>query len=130
MSDKEKVKFKNLSDILKYLDISKATFYRRAKAWNISPSTRLFTQEQLNNLKSMPENNDNSDTNRDSESIKTLSEQLKNKDEQIKELHKLLDQQQSLTLDLQNKLADKNQELIELKEQPKRGFWSRLFGAN
>lgn len=100
MAESEKVEFKTLTSILKKLDISKATYYRRAKAWNINPSQREFTQEELKNLESMPENVDNNHSDAVSESVKTLSEQLKTKDEQIKQLHKLLDQQQTLSLDL------------------------------
>lgn len=47
MAESEKVEFKTLTSILKKLDISKATYYRRAKAWNINPSQREFTQEEL-----------------------------------------------------------------------------------
>lgn len=34
----------------------------------------------------------------------------------------MLDQQQKLTLDLQSRLDNKNQELLDLKETPKKAF--------
>ncbi|MFL2075119.1 DUF536 domain-containing protein [Leuconostoc mesenteroides] len=59
---------------------------------------------------------------------KVKNQQLETKYKQISELHNLLDQQQKLTLDLQSRLDNKNQELLDLKETPKEGFWRRLFG--
>ncbi|MCT3053804.1 DUF536 domain-containing protein [Leuconostoc suionicum] len=59
---------------------------------------------------------------------KVKNQQLETKYKQISELHNLLDQQQKLTLDLQSRLDNKNQELLDLKETPKKGFWRRLFG--
>lgn len=49
-----------------------------------------------------------------------LVEQLRVKDEQIKTLQRLLDQEQQLHMTTARKVA--------LLEEPKRGFWSRLFG--
>lgn len=143
MTESEKVEFKTLTSILKKLDISKATYYRRAKAWNINPSQREFTQEELKNLESMPENVDNNHSDSVSESFKTFSEQLKTKDEQIKQLHKLLDQQQTLSLDLQHKIDVKEQQYLEvsdtsdfvseidnlkkeLQKEKSKSFWAKL----
>lgn len=145
MSEQTTTTFETLSDILKHLDISKATYYRRAKAWNINPSQREFTKEDLNNLESMPDNFDNAQSDNESESIKALSEQLKTKDDQIERLHKLLDQQQSLSLDLQRKLDVKDQQYLEvsdasqyvseidelqeqLQEEKNKGLFAKLFG--
>ncbi|GMA70080.1 hypothetical protein GCM10025879_13260 [Leuconostoc litchii] len=145
MSENEKIEFQTLASILKKLDISKATYYRRAKAWNINPSQREFTPEELKNLDSMPESSDNDHSDVASESIKTLSEQLKTKDEQIKQLHKLLDQQQTLSLDLQHKIDVKEQQYLEvsdtsdfvseiddlkeaLQKEKSKGIFKKIFG--
>lgn len=91
----------------------------------------------------MPENVDNNHSDAVSESVKTLSEQLKTKDEQIKQLHKLLDQQQTLSLDLQHKIDVKEQQYLEvsdtsefvseidnlkneLQKEKSKGFWAKI----
>lgn len=69
--------------------------------------------------------------------------QLEEKDEQIKTLHKLLDQQQQLTLQANKKIeqldtAQQDEDIISKKEvpdleevepdpSPKKSFWKRLF---
>lgn len=51
--------------------------------------------------------------------INVKDEQLKAKDEQISTANQLANQAQQLQADLQSKLENKNQELIELKKKPK-----------
>jgi len=58
--------------------------------------------------------------------------QLKEKDEQIKMLHKLLDQQQQLTLQANIKIKElettsMKTEEVEDDESKKKSFWERLF---
>ena len=62
--------------------------------------------------------------------IKFLSDQLKEKDLQISLLNKNLDQAQQLQLIAEQRLTETNKTLIEYQEkenQPKKGFWHRLF---
>jgi len=62
--------------------------------------------------------------------IKFLSDQLKEKDLQISLLNKNLDQAQQLQLIAEQRLTETNKTLIEYQEkenQPKKGFWQRLF---
>lgn len=139
--------FNSATELIKYLGISRPTFYKRAKRLDISTTKSDYTEEELKLLLeplSRKDNSINSSENNDlavnllSEQLvnvnKTVSEQheqLKEKDKQIAELHNLLDQQQRLSLDLQKQLSapQSESESVEQPEiEPKKGFWSRLFG--
>lgn len=123
-------KFTSVTDICAKLNISRPTFYRRMSALGWNKNKRSFTLHELDRLREPLQSKSDTDSNSTvNDSPDTLSKDIiKDYQKQISELHKLLDQQQQLTLDLQGKLEDKNQQLIELKEQPKKGFWARLFG--
>ena len=71
------------------------------------------------------------------EQLARKDEQLRVKDVQIAEKDKQIDQQQQLTLQamtdretLQLELDQAMQEVQEVKEEQKRGFFSRMFGGN
>ena len=57
--------------------------------------------------------------------IKEKDAQIKEKDAQIKELHKLLDQQQQLTMITQQRVLA----LEDQQQKKQRGIFARLFGA-
>jgi ATP-dependent Lon protease len=142
-----KNKFRTTTDLINFLGIGRPTFYRRAKKLGIETNKQSYSDEEIKLL------SQRSTVKQDFKSIKQeeinnnysvaiITEQIRNsnriieqqakqldiKDKQISELHNLLDQQQKLTLVLQSRLDNKNQELLDLKETPKKGFWRRLFG--
>ena len=65
------------------------------------------------------------DTRRDTQFTKDLMQQIKEKDAQIKELHKLLDQQQQLTMITQQRVLA----LEDQQQKKQRGIFARLFGT-
>lgn len=138
--------FHSATELINYLNISRPTFYRRAKALGISTTKGEYTQEELDKLLKPLSNAGNKALHNSSDTDNTVKllqeqlatanktiehqqEQLNKKDEQIKKANQLADQAQRLQSDLQNKLESTSQQLLELKEQPKRGFWSRMFGG-
>ncbi|MDM7642582.1 DUF536 domain-containing protein [Leuconostoc citreum] len=142
-----KNKFRTTTDLINFLGIGRPTFYRRAKKLGIETNKQSYSDEEIKLLsqrftvkqdfKSIKQEEINNNY-----SVAIITEQIRNsnriieqqakqldiKDKQISELHNLLDQQQKLTPVLQSRLDNKNQELLDLKETPKKGFWRRLFG--
>ena len=62
------------------------------------------------------------------ENLERTEEQLKVKDNQIEALQKLLDQQQVLTLQANQKIEQLEMNQAESEEKEKLSFWQRLFG--
>ena len=62
------------------------------------------------------------------ENLERTEEQLKVKDNQIEALQKLLDQQQVLTLQANQKIEQLEMNQTESEEKGKLSFWQRLFG--
>lgn len=62
------------------------------------------------------------------ENLERTEEQLKAKDNQIEALQKLLDQQQVLTLQANQKIEQLEMNQTESEEKEKLSFWQRLFG--
>ena len=62
------------------------------------------------------------------ENLEQTEEQLKAKDNQIEALQKLLDQQQVLTLQANQKIEQLEMNQTESEEKEKLSFWQRLFG--
>ena len=62
------------------------------------------------------------------ENLERTEEQLKVKDNQIEALQKLLDQQQVLTLQANQKIEQLEMNQAESEEKDKLSFWQRLFG--
>jgi len=137
--------FNSATELIKYLGISRPTFYKRAKRLNISTTKSDYSDDELRALLKPLIRKDNSDnTNKTNdkavnllseqlanvnETVNEQREQLKKKDEQITELHNLLDQQQRLALDLQKQLSAPLED-TDLSDsiEPKKSFWTRLFG--
>lgn len=61
------------------------------------------------------------------ENLERTEEQLKAKDNQIEALQKLLDQQQVLTLQANQKIEQLEMNQAESEEKEKLSFWQRLF---
>lgn len=145
-------KFNSISELAEHLKISRTTLYRRANLSDIN-LTGVYSDEQLEILSSVQPtvqqlNSSTEQTGQLSEQteqqikflnkeisakdkqIKFLSDQLKEKDLQISLLNKNLDQAQQLQLIAEQRLTETNKTLIEYQEkenQPKQGFWQRLF---
>lgn len=127
---------KTIKQVADEIGISKQKLYRYVKAHHINDVHRIestiYIDDVLENkLKQhFTENIASADTHQNTSNdavIDTLMMQLKKKDEQIEKLQQLLDQEQQLHLQTQNKLL-----LLEHKEEEqqeeKKSFWSKLFG--
>lgn len=145
-------KFNTISELAEHLKISRTTLYRRANLSDID-LTGSYSDEQLEllssvhptvqKLNSSTEQTEqteqlsgqqikflNKEISAKDKQIKFLSDQLKEKDLQISLLNKNLDQAQQLQLIAEQRLTETNKTLIEYQEkenQPKQGFWQRLF---
>lgn len=134
----ENIVFKNRDELLKYLNISQATFYRKASRNGLSTKKLSFTKKELSELKkdSHTDNFDNRKNkqieihSQNSRYIITLENELKEKNQQLLNAQKLLERSQQLQLIAEQRLTETNKTLIEYQEkenQPKKGFWHRLF---
>lgn len=117
-------KFENQQEIIDYLEISKATFYRRTSALGIKPSKKTFSDIEMDKLRNFGKNdNDNlsklSDMRKE---IKELKKQLFLKEQQIDEAHKLVDQAQKLQLLSESRVQESKQQLIEIESKNKSWF--------
>lgn len=149
-------KFSSISNLSKYLQVSRTTLYKRAKEHNIKLSG-VYSDEQLKKLSGVQLLNTkteqvehlNGHIERKNEHFeqeitflkKQLSDQnkyvdliinqLKEKDNQIGLLNKNLDQAQQLQLIAEQRLTETKSTLIEYQEKEKKtkkGFWNKLFG--
>ena len=137
----ENIVFKNRDELLKYLNISQATFYRKANRNGLSTKKLSFTKKELSELKT-DSHSDNFDNHKNkqtkiysqnSQYIITLENELKEKNQQLLNAQKLLERSQQLQLIAEQRLTETNKTLIEYQEKEnnaKKGFWSRLFGDN
>lgn len=127
---------KTIKQLADELGISKQKLYRYVKAHHINDAHRIestiYIDDVLENKikQHFTENTASADAHQSTSNdavIDTLMMQLKKKDEQIEKLQQLLDQEQQLHLQTQNKLL-----LLEHKEeeqqQERKSFWSKLFG--
>lgn len=134
-------KFNSISELAEHLKISRTTLYKRANLSDIN-LTGVYSDEQLELLSSVHQTGQlseqteqqikflNKEISAKDNQIKFLSDQLKEKDLQISLLNKNLDQAQQLQLIAEQRLTETNKTLIEYQEkenQPKKGFWHRLF---
>ena len=134
-------KFNSISELAEHLKISRTTLYTRANLSDID-LTGVYSDEQLELLSSVHQTGQlseqteqqikflNKEISAKDKQMKFLSDQLKEKDLQISLLNKNLDQAQRLQLIAEQRLTETNKTLIEYQEkenQPKKGFWQRLF---
>ena len=127
--------FDSIIAIADELEISRQALNRKAKRLNIDLSKKSFTDKEwklLASTKRKPK------TSTSSNYVDTFTaQQLAEKDDlinylksQIKEKDKQIDHAQQLQLIAEQRLTETNKTLIEYQEkenQPKKGFWHRLF---
>lgn len=127
--------FDSIIAIADELEISRQALNRKAKRLNIDLSKKSFTDKEwklLVSTKRKPK------TSTSSNYVDTFTaQQLAEKDDlinylksQIKEKDKQIDHAQQLQLIAEQRLTETNKTLIEYQEkenQPRKGFWHRLF---
>ena len=127
--------FDTIIAIADELEISRQALNRKAKRLNIDLSKKSFTDKEwklLASTKRKPK------TSTSSNYVDTFTaQQLAEKDDlinylksQIKEKDKQIDHAQQLQLIAEQRLTETNKTLITYQEkenQPKKGFWHRLF---
>ena len=127
--------FDSIIAIADELEISRQALNRKAKCLNIDLSIKSFNDKEwklLASTKRKPK------TSTSSNYVDTFTaQQLAEKDDlinylksQIKEKDKQIDHAQQLQLIAEQRLTETNKTLIAYQEkenQPKRGFWQRLF---
>lgn len=127
--------FDTIIAIADELEISRQALNRKAKRLNIDLSKKSFTDKEwqlLVSTKRKPK------TSTSSNYVDTFTtQQLAEKDDlinylksQIKEKDKQIDHAQQLQLIAEQRLTETNKTLIAYQEkenQPKKGFWQRLF---
>lgn len=127
--------FDSIIAIADELEISRQALNRKAKRLNIDLSKKSFTDKEwklLASTKRKPK------TSTSSNYVDTFTaQQIAEKDDlinylksQIKEKDKQIDHAQQLQLIAEQRLTETNKTLITYQEkenQPKKGFWHRLF---
>jgi len=127
--------FDSIIAIADELEISRQALNRKAKRLNIDLSKKSFTDKEwklLVSTKRKPK------TSTSSNYVDTFTaQQIAEKDDlinylksQIKEKDKQIDHAQQLQLIAEQRLTETNKTLIAYQEkenQPKKGFWQRLF---
>lgn len=127
--------FDTIIAIADELEISRQALNRKAKRLNIDLSKKSFTDKEWQLLVS---NKRKTKKSTSSNYVDTFTaQQLAEKDDlinylksQIKEKDKQIDHAQQLQLIAEQRLTETNKTLIEYQEkenQPKKGFWHRLF---
>lgn len=128
---------KTIKQVADELGISKQKLYRYIKSHHINDVHRIESTMYIddileNKLKQhFNENAASTDSHQNTSNdavIDTLMMQLKKKDEQIEKLQQLLDQEQQLHLQTQNKLMLLEHKEEEHQQEEKKGFWSKFFG--
>ncbi|WP_273719507.1 replication initiation protein [Leuconostoc mesenteroides] len=127
--------FDSIIAISEELEISRQALYRKASRLNIDLSKKSFTEKEwqlLVSTKRQPKVSTSSDY------VDTFTaQQLAEKDDlinylksQIKEKDKQIDHAQQLQLIAEQRLTETTKTLIAYQEkenQPRKGFWQRLF---
>lgn len=127
-----KQSFDSLTALAKELRISRQTLYKRLEKGNLK-GRLSFTKAELSLLKKCPVKSVNVDSkidNNKDDIVSVLKEELRAKNHIIDQLNEQLINSQKLQLMSQQHAEQLTNELHELKkiEQPKQGFWERLFG--
>lgn len=124
--------FNNLTELGEFIGVSRQTASKRLlkRGWK---GKMTFTKVELESLKNVNKAHDNvkRDVNVNNEHLLTaLNKQIETQAETIRSLNEQLINSQKLQLMSQQHADQLSKELHEIKliEQPKQGFWSRLFG--
>lgn len=130
-----KHEFDTIIAIADELEISRQALNRKAKRLNIDLSKKSFTDKEWKLLASTKRKPKTSTSNNFVDTL--IAQQLAEKDDlidylksQIKEKDKQIDHAQQLQLIAEQRLTETRDSLIEYQEkenQPKKGFWQRLF---
>lgn len=130
--------FDTIIAIADKLEISRQALNRKAKRLDIDLSKKSFTDKEWKLLSSTKRK---LKTSTSSNYVDVFTaQQLAEKDDlinylksQIKEKDKQIDHAQQLQLIAEQRLTETNKTLIAYQEKennPRKGFWSRLFGGN
>lgn len=128
---------KTIKQLADELGISKQKLYRYIKTNHINDVHRIesmiYIDDALENKLYQHFNNSaaSADAHQNTSNdavIDTLMMQLRKKDEQIEKLQQLLDQEQQLHLQTQNKLLLLEHKEEEQQQEEKKSFWSKFFG--
>ncbi len=122
-------------DNRKYIEISAVKLYEKRETVNCSDNQSVNCDKKTTEKR---QNGDNLLTGENDERILFLERELEEKNKQIETLHKLLDQQQQLSLHLQAKIdglalaepaggTEEPARVSEQQEKPKRKRFSFLF---
>lgn len=111
-------KFTSITEICNALNITRPTFYRRVEALGWSKDKREFTDSEYKELQKTLYFNNGKNSKRDKDNTKNTevtTNIIQDYQQQIARLHNLLDQQQKLSLDLQQKLNARDERLEQLE---------------
>ena len=111
-------KFTSITEICNALNITRPTFYRRVEALGWSKDKREFTDSEYKELQKTLYFNNGKNSKRDKDNTKNTevtTNIIQDYQQQIAGLHNLLDQQQKLSLDLQQKLNARDERLEQLE---------------
>lgn len=111
-------KFTSITEICNALNITRPTFYRRVQALGWSKDKREFTDSEYKELQKTLYFNNGKNSKRDKDNTKNTevtTNIIQDYQQQIARLHNLLDQQQKLSLDLQQKLNARDERLEQLE---------------
>lgn len=122
--------FKNLTELGKFLNLSRQTVSNRIKA-NGWTGRLSFSTKELDKLKSKPKKSANVKNNNE-QIVSMLTKRIDAQQETIKSLNEQLVNSQKLQLMSQQENKQLIEQLDKLKsiEAPKPSFWSRLFGKS
>lgn len=120
--------FSNLTELGKYLNISRQTASNRIKA-NGWTGRLSFSEKELNALKSQKKKGAKVKSNNE-QIVSVLSKQVADQQETIKSLNEQLINSQKLQLISQQENQTLLNQLNDMKsiEQKKPSFWQRIFG--
>lgn len=129
--------FDSVTSLAKHLKISRQTLYKRLEKSDLKGKLSFTKEEllllkkrQVKSVKVDSEVDKKVDSNKD-KIVSILREELKAKNHIIEQLNEQLINSQKLQLMSQQHGDQLSKELHEMKmiEQPKQGFWARLFGT-
>lgn len=113
-------KFTSITEICNALNITRPTFYRRVEVLGWSKDKREFTDSEYKELQKTLYFNNGKNSKRDKDNTKNTevtTNIIQDYQQQIARLHNLLDQQQKLSLDLQQKLNARDERLESTQQQ-------------
>lgn len=117
MDDQETTKhFESASELIRYLNIGRPTFYRRAKTLGINTTKGTYTLEELRLLSSplTADSGPSEDAIKDSETVKELQQQLETANKLVEQQKEQLDVTKQ---ELDNSISNEVAELLKQKAE-------------